>query len=77
MQNCTITKRDGQKDRFSLDKIMNAILKAFESVEEPIDLASVSKILSRLNIHNDISCSDARGALQGGQEFHALSPAAH
>ncbi len=29
MKNFTITKRDGSKDRFSLDKIMNAILKAF------------------------------------------------
>ena len=26
----TITKRDGSKDKFSLDKIMNAIVKAFE-----------------------------------------------
>ena len=26
MQDFTITKRDGSKDRFSLDKIMNAII---------------------------------------------------
>ena len=64
MQNFTITKRDGQKDRFSLDKIMNAILKAFESVEEPIDLASVSKILSRLNIHNDIKVEDIQNQVE-------------
>ena len=34
IKNFTITKRDGSKDRFSLDKIMNAIVKAFESVDE-------------------------------------------
>ena len=28
----TITKRDGSAERFSLDKIMNAIIKAFVSV---------------------------------------------
>ena len=32
IKNFTITKRDGSKDRFSLDKIMNAIVKAFDSV---------------------------------------------
>ena len=30
--NFTITKRDGSAERFSLDKIMNAIVKAFGSV---------------------------------------------
>ena len=29
IRNFTITKRDGSKDSFSLDKIMNAVLKAF------------------------------------------------
>ena len=42
MQNFTITKRDGSKDRFSLDKIMNAIIKAFESVGESVDLGVMS-----------------------------------
>ena len=48
IKNFTITKRDGSKEKFSLDKIMNAILKAFESVNEPTDLGMVSKILSDL-----------------------------
>ncbi len=43
MKNFTITKRDGAKERFSLDKIMNAIVKAFESVNEPTDLARFRK----------------------------------
>ena len=42
----SITKRDGQQVRFSLDKIMNAIIKAFQSVNEPVDLASLSKIIT-------------------------------
>lgn len=50
MKDFAIVKRDGSKDRFSLDKIMNAILKAFESVNEDIDLASVSKIVSHIDV---------------------------
>jgi len=45
IKNFTITKRDGSKDSFSLDKIMHAIVKAFESVNEPSDLASISLYL--------------------------------
>ncbi len=50
IKNFTITKRDGSKDNFSLDKIMNAIFKAFDSVNVPADLGTVSKILSHLDI---------------------------
>ena len=39
----SITKRDGKTERFSLDKIMNAILKAFNSLGEPIDLGSIGR----------------------------------
>ena len=46
IKNFTITKRDGSKDQFSLDKIMNAIVKAFDSVDCPADLGTISKILS-------------------------------
>ena len=46
MKDFIITKRDGSHDRFSLDKIMNAIIKAFQSVGEDVDLNAVSKILS-------------------------------
>ena len=63
-QNFTITKRDGSKDRFSLDKIMNAIIKAFDSVNEPIDLCSISKILSHLDIHNDIKVEDIQNQVE-------------
>ena len=64
IKNFTITKRDGSKDRFSLDKIMNAIVKAFESVEEPADLGTISKILSRLDIRDDIKVEDIQNQVE-------------
>ena len=64
IKNFTITKRDGSKDRFSLDKIMNAIMKAFESVEQPIDLGSISKILSHLDMHDDITVEDIQNQVE-------------
>ena len=64
IKNFTITKRDGSKDRFSLDKIMNAIVKAFESVEEPTDLGSISKIISHLDIKEDIKVEDIQNQVE-------------
>ena len=64
IKNFTITKRDGSKDRFSLDKIMNAIVKAFESVEEPTDLGAISKILSHLDIKDDITVEDIQNQVE-------------
>ena len=64
IKNFTITKRDGGKDRFSMDKIMNAIIKAFDSVNEPIDLDNVSKLISRLNIYNNIKVEDIQNQVE-------------
>ncbi|OYP71113.1 anaerobic ribonucleoside-triphosphate reductase [Prevotella sp. P4-67] len=64
MKNFTITKRDGGKDRFSMDKIMNAIIKAFDSVNGPIDLGNVSKLISRLNIYNNIKVEDIQNQVE-------------
>ena len=50
-----IVKRDGSLERFSLDKIMNAIIKAFHSVNEPIDLNGVSRIISHLNLVDGVT----------------------
>ena len=55
IKNFTITKRGGEQVRFSLDKIMNAIIKAFESVNEPTDLGTISKVLSHLDIQEGIT----------------------
>ena len=64
IKNFTITKRDGSKDRFSLDKIMNAIVKAFESVDEPADLGTISKIISHLDMHDDIKVEDIQNQVE-------------
>ncbi len=64
IKNFSITKRDGSKDMFSLDKIMNAIIKAFESVNEATDLGVISKIISHLDIHNDIKVEDIQNQVE-------------
>lgn len=64
IKNFTITKRDGSKDRFSLDKIMNAIVKAFDSVKQPADLGSISKIISNLDIHDNIKVEDIQNQVE-------------
>ena len=60
----SITKRDGEKVRFSLDKIMNAIIKAFNSVGEPVDLSVLSKVLAHLDIHEDIKVEDIQNQVE-------------
>ena len=64
IKNFTITKRDGSKDRFSLDKIMNAVVKAFESVSEPADLSIISKVLNHLDIHDDITVEEIQNQVE-------------
>ena len=60
----TITKRDGTRDEFSLDKIMNAIVKAFEAVEEPFNVSSISKIITHLDIKDDITVEDIQNQVE-------------
>ncbi len=64
MKDFIITKRDGSHDRFSLDKIMNAIIKAFQSVGEDVDLKAVSKILSHLSISEGITVEDIQNQVE-------------
>lgn len=64
MKDFIITKRDGSHDRFSLDKIMNAIIKAFQSVGEDVDLNAVSKILSNLSISEGITVEDIQNQVE-------------
>ena len=64
IKNFTITKRDGSQAQFSLDKIMNAIVKAFDSVNEPADLGTISKILSHLDIHDDITVENIQNQVE-------------
>ena len=60
----TITKRDGSKERFSLDKIMNAIIKAFDSVKEPADLGIISKIISNLDLYDGVKVEDIQNQVE-------------
>ncbi len=64
MKDFTIIKRDGSRDKFSLDKIMNAIIKAFQSVDEQTDLCSISKIISHLDMHEDIKVEDIQNQVE-------------
>ena len=64
MKDFKITKRDGSHDRFSLDKIMNAIIKAFQSVGEDVDLNVVSKILSHLSVSEGITVEDIQNQVE-------------
>ncbi len=60
----TITKRDGTKDEFSLDKIMNAIMKAFDAVGEPANVSSISKIISHLDIQENVTVEDIQNQVE-------------
>ena len=64
MKDFAITKRDGSKERFSLDKIMNAIIKAFESVKEPANLGIISKIISNLDLCDGIKVEDIQNQVE-------------
>lgn len=64
IKNFTITKRDGVVERFSLDKIMNAIIKAFNSVNEPVDLGRISQILSHLDMYEGIKVEDIQNEVE-------------
>lgn len=64
MKDFNITKRDGSQDRFSLDKIMNAIIKAFQSVGQDADLGAISKIISHLDIYEGITVEDVQNQVE-------------
>lgn len=60
----TITKRDGSRDLFSLDKIMNAIMKAFDAAEEPVNVSNISKIISHLDITENVTVEDIQNQVE-------------
>ncbi len=64
MKDFLITKRDGSQDQFSLDKIMNAVTKAFESVNEEVNLSVISKVLSHLDVHEGITVEDIQNQVE-------------
>ena len=64
MKDFLITKRDGSQDQFSLDKIMNAVTKAFQSVNEEVSLSFISKVLSHLDVHEGITVEDIQNQVE-------------
>ena len=64
MKDFLITKRDGSQDQFSLDKIMNAVTKAFQSVNEEVSHSVISKVLSHLDVHEGITVEDIQNQVE-------------
>ena len=63
-ENFIITKRDGTTERFSLDKIKSAILKAFTSLHQPIDAQGLLRIVEHLRFCNGMSVEDIQNQVE-------------
>ena len=63
-ENFIITKRDGTTERFSLDKIKSAILKAFASLHQPIDAQGLQRIIEHLRFCNGMSVEDIQNQVE-------------
>lgn len=63
-ENFIITKRDGTTERFSLDKIKSAILKAFTSLHQPIDAQGLQRVIEHLRFCNGMSVEDIQNQVE-------------
>ncbi len=63
-ENFIITKRDGSKESFSLEKIKSAILKAFSNVSEHITAEQLGKIVDHLMFCNGMSVEDIQNQVE-------------
>mgnify|MGYP003323991533 CR=1 FL=1 len=63
--NILIVKRDGKVEPFSLDKIKNAISRAFLSVGSFATQEILTDILGRLSIHNGMSVEEIEKRIGG------------
>lgn len=59
-----IVKRDGKKEPFSIEKIRNAISKAFLSVGSFATQDVISNILCRVNISDGISVEEVQNQVE-------------
>ena len=59
-----ITKRDGKTERFSLEKIKSAILKAFASVNTPVCANDIQRVLDHLKFCNGMSVEDIQNQVE-------------
>ena len=64
MENIFIVKRTGKKEQFSLEKIKQAVSKAFLSTGSLISEEMMSCILSRLSVHNGINVEDLQNQVE-------------
>src|SRR5574344_1223355 len=64
VQDTYIIKRNGEYEKFSLDKIKSAISKAFLSVGSFASQDALTNILSRLNIYAGISVEDIQNQVE-------------
>ena len=62
--NFLITKRDGTTERFSLEKIKSAILKAFESVSEHVHAEDIQRVMDNLRFCNGMSVEDIQNQVE-------------
>ena len=59
-----IIKRDGKKEPFSLEKIKNAIAKAFLSVGSFATDDVLTNVLSRISVHNETTVEDIQNQVE-------------
>lgn len=59
-----IIKRNGKKVPFSIDKIKNAVLKAFASTQEAVTEETINRILGRVNIYDGITVEEIQNQVE-------------
>lgn len=64
MENIFIVKRNGKKELFSLEKIKQAVTKAFLSTGSFVSEEMMNNILSRMSIHNGIQVEDIQNQVE-------------
>ena len=62
--NFNITKRDGSTERFSIEKIKNALGKAFRSQHVNIDAEGMNNLVKRLNISEGMTVEEIQNQVE-------------
>jgi anaerobic ribonucleoside-triphosphate reductase len=78
MESIFIVKRTGKKEPFSLDKIKQAVSKAFLSTGSFISEEMMSNILSRMSIHNGINVEEIQNQVERAlmaERYYAVAKA--
>ena len=78
MESLFIVKRTGKKEPFSLDKIKQAVSKAFLSTGSFISEEMMSNILSRMSIHNGINVEEIQNQVERAlmaERYYAVAKA--